>query len=101
MVRNHVLAPDPLGQAVQDAGPDKQNDGKSSPTLRTEAKKLEQETGHERQRADRYDLGEVLLEVALVVTSITLLSGRRTFWHAGIVLTVVGLIVASTALLVH
>jgi hypothetical protein len=66
-----------------------------------EAKKLEQETDHERRRADRYDLGEVLLEVALVVTSITLLSGRRTFWHAGLALTVIGLVVASTALLVH
>jgi hypothetical protein len=66
-----------------------------------EAKKLEQETNHERRRADRYDLGEVLLEVALVVTSITLLSGRRAFWHTGLVLTVIGLVVASTAILVH
>ncbi len=66
-----------------------------------EAKKLEQEATHERRRADRYDLGEVLLEVALVVTSITLLSGRRIFWHAGVVLTVVGLLVASTAPLIH
>jgi hypothetical protein len=67
----------------------------------SEAKKLEQETNHERRRADRYDLGEVLLEVALVVTSITLLSGRRAFWHTGLVLTVIGLVVASTGLLVH
>ena len=66
-----------------------------------EAKKLEQETDHERRRADRYDLGEVLLEVALVVTSITLLSGRQAFWHTGLVLTVMGLVVASTGLLVH
>jgi len=65
-----------------------------------EAKKLEDETQRERRRADRFDLGEVFLEVALVVTSITLLSGRRLFWHAGMVLGAIGLAVAATALLV-
>jgi hypothetical protein len=67
----------------------------------SEARKLEQETSHERDRANRYDLGEVFLEVALVITSITLLSGRRLFWQAGIVLGVVGLVIACTAPLVR
>jgi hypothetical protein len=66
-----------------------------------EARKLENETNHERRRADRFDLGEVFLEVALVVTSITLLSGRRLFWQTGMVLGVIGLAIAATALLVH
>jgi hypothetical protein len=65
--------------------------------INAEAKKLEQETGHERDRADRYDLAEVFLEIGLVVTSITLLSGRRIFWKAGMVLGVVGVVVAGTA----
>ena len=67
----------------------------------SEARKLEQETGHERGRADRYDLAEVFLEVGLVVTSITLLSGRRIFWKAGMLFGVIGLVVASTAPLVR
>jgi hypothetical protein len=66
-----------------------------------EARKLENETGHERRRADRFDLGEVFLEVALVVTSITLLSGRRLFWQAGMVLGAIGLAIAATALVVR
>jgi hypothetical protein len=66
-----------------------------------EARKLEKETGLERRKADRFDLGEVFLEVALVITSITLLTGRRMFWHAGIALGLVGLAVAATGLLVH
>jgi len=66
-----------------------------------EARKLEQETNHERDRADRYDLAEVFLEIGLVVTSITLLSGRRIFWKAGIVLGVIGLVVAGTAPLIR
>jgi hypothetical protein len=65
--------------------------------IEAEAKKLEQETNHERRRADRYDLSEVFLEIGLVVTSITLLSGRRVFWKVGIVLGVIGIAVAATA----
>jgi hypothetical protein len=37
----------------------------------------------------------------LVITSITLLSGRRVFWHAGIVFALTGVVVACTSVLVH
>jgi hypothetical protein len=74
---------------------------KQTEELQSEAKELDRETDLASRRADRYDLGEIFLEVALVITSITLLSGRRMFWHAGLVLGVVGVIVAATALLVR
>jgi uncharacterized protein DUF4337 len=63
-----------------------------------EARKLEDDTSHERRRADRFDLAEVFLEIGLVVTSITLLSGRRWFWYAGTILGITGLMVAGTVL---
>ncbi len=69
--------------------------------IKDEADKLDREVVVERRRADRYDLAEVFLEVGLVVTSITLLSGRRIFWHVGIVLTVVGVVVAVMGAIVH
>jgi len=69
--------------------------------IQEKARDLEQEVAMERKRADRYDLAEVFLEIGLVVTSITLLSGRRIFWHLGIVLSVVGVVVAVTGALVH
>jgi Domain of unknown function (DUF4337) len=69
--------------------------------IQDEARKLEGEVAMERKRADRYDLAEVFLEIGLVITSITLLSGRRIFWHLGIVLGVVGIVVAVTGALVH
>ena len=69
--------------------------------LDAEARHLEQETESERRRANRYDLSEVFLEVALVITSITLLSGRKVFWHGGILLGLVGLIVAASVIYVH
>jgi hypothetical protein len=43
----------------------------------------------------------VFLEIGLVVTSITLLSGRRIFWHLGIVLGVLGVVAAVTGLIIH
>jgi hypothetical protein len=69
--------------------------------IETEARRLESEVAGERARADRYDLGEVFLEVALVITSITLLTRRRIFWSAGLVLGVVGLIIAGTGWMIH
>jgi hypothetical protein len=69
--------------------------------LDSEARKLQQEGEQERQRANRYDLGEVVLEIGLVITSITLLSGRRSFWMLGMMLGVVGLVVAATGVLIH
>ncbi len=69
--------------------------------IKDEADKLVGEVAVERRRADRYDLAEVFLEVGLVVTSITLLSGRRIFWHVGMVLTVVGVVVAVMGAMVH
>jgi hypothetical protein len=69
--------------------------------IEDKAREMEAEVATERNRADRFDLAEVFLEVGLVITSITLLSGRRIFWWLGIVLGVVGIVVASSGFLVH
>lgn len=66
-----------------------------------DARKLQDESKMEARRADRFDLGEVFLEIALVVTSITLLSGRRIFWYTGIVFSAIGVVAALTSLTVH
>jgi Na+-transporting methylmalonyl-CoA/oxaloacetate decarboxylase gamma subunit len=69
--------------------------------LEAKGHELEAEIGLEQQRANRYDLGEVLLEIALVVTSITLMTGRKLFWASGMVSAAVGLLVAASGLLLH
>jgi Domain of unknown function (DUF4337) len=69
--------------------------------IEEEARKLEREVATERSRANLYDLAEVFLEIGLVITSITLLSGRRIFWHLGIVLSVVGVVVAIRGAIVR
>jgi hypothetical protein len=69
--------------------------------LESEARKFELEVLTERFRADRFDLAEVFLEVGLVITSITLLSGRRVFWWLGMVLGVIGIVVSASGFFVH
>lgn len=41
-------------------------------------------------KAKRIDLAEVLLEISLVITSITLLSSIRIFWYGGMIVGVLG-----------
>jgi hypothetical protein len=69
--------------------------------IQDDARKLEDEVAMERRRADRYDLSEVFLEIGLVITSITLLSGRRIFWYLGILFGAVGVLVGATGIMVH
>jgi hypothetical protein len=69
--------------------------------LDAKARETENETELTRRKADRFDLGEVFLEIALVITSITLLSGRRIFWHLGLLLAMAGILVAASVWIVH
>jgi phosphate uptake regulator len=69
--------------------------------IEAEARHLEQEVDTARREADRFDLGEVLLEAALVICSITLLTSRRIFWMIGVITGITGVVVALTGFWVH
>jgi Domain of unknown function (DUF4337) len=69
--------------------------------IEDKAREMEAEVALERDRADRFDLAEVFLEIGLVITSITLLSGRRIFWALGIFLGVIGTVTTLTGFFVH
>ena len=69
--------------------------------IQNEARGLEAEVGHASRRADRFDLGEVFLEIALVVTSITLLTDKRAYWYFGFALATIGVIAAGSGFMVH
>jgi hypothetical protein len=65
------------------------------------AEDLEHEVNLAERRADRYDLGEALLQIAVVLSSITLLTRQRTYFLLGLALGAGGLLIAASALLVH
>jgi hypothetical protein len=69
--------------------------------IHDKAHELEAEVQKEGSRADRYDWSEVLLEIALVITSITLLSGRKIFWYSGMAIALFGVGMILMGALVH
>ncbi|HYB60373.1 MAG TPA: DUF4337 domain-containing protein [Methylomirabilota bacterium] len=69
--------------------------------IEIEAKKLEEDVKTLERRADRFDLAEVLLEAALVVCSITLLTRKRIFWLVGTVAALAALGIAASGFLIH
>jgi hypothetical protein len=48
-------------------------------------------------KADRFDLGEVLLEIGLVIVSITLLTRSRVYWHVGLFVSALGVAASASA----
>ena len=68
---------------------------------RAKAEDFEAQAEHHERQGARYDLGEVCLEAALVITSITLITRRKLFWGMGAALATLGLIIAITASWVH
>ncbi len=62
---------------------------------------FEEQVERAEKRAGRYDLAEALLEIGLVVTSITLLTRQRLYWGLGIGFGVLGLLVAAQGLLLR
>jgi hypothetical protein len=69
--------------------------------LDKQARETENDAEHTRKKGDRFDLSEVFLEIALVITSITLLSGRRMFWRLGLLMAAAGVLVAAWAWMVR
>lgn len=65
--------------------------------IQQEAQNLQSELKQMARRADRFDIGEVLLEIGLVVTSITLLTGRRLYWKLGMIFGALGIVAAASA----
>jgi Domain of unknown function (DUF4337) len=66
-----------------------------------EARDLEAERDLAGRKADRFDGGEAILEIGLVICSVTLLTKRKAFWFAGMLLGAGGLLLAASSLLLR
>jgi len=74
---------------------------KEQSEIEEQAKDLEKESALAQRKANRFDLGEVFLEIALVISSLSLLSRNRFYWFLGIASGLAGLGVAATGFLLH
>ena len=70
-------------------------------TEQNEAQELEAKVHEAEARAIRFDLGEALLEIALVITSVTLLTKSRIYWYMGMVFAALGIASAVTTFFLH
>ena len=71
------------------------------PKEEEKARDLEAEVKKAEAQAARFDLGEALLQIAVVLSSITLFTRRRSYFLGGVGLGAAGLAVAASAWLVH
>jgi Flp pilus assembly protein TadB len=62
------------------------------------AEALETKVEQAEARANRFDLAEALLEIGLVITSVTLLTHSRIYWYFGMVFALGGVVSAASVL---
>jgi hypothetical protein len=72
---------------------------KESKEVKDEATKKEQETRHTEDQALRYDLGEGMLEIGVVMASLYFISRKKLFPVISLVFGVLGLVVAISGVL--
>jgi hypothetical protein len=63
------------------------------------AEAFERKVEEAEARANRFDLAEALLEIGLVVTSVTLLTRSRIYWFLGLVFAAAGIVSALSVIL--
>ena len=74
---------------------------KELPEEQDKARELEAEVALAERHAGRFDLGEALLQIAVVLSSVTLLTRQRMYFYFGLTLGLVGLFIAASSLLLH
>ena len=65
------------------------------------AEALETTVGRAEVRANRFDLSEALLEIGLVISSVTLLTRAKSYWYLGILFSLGGVVSALTVLFLN
>ena len=104
-VKMLTLQPSKEGADVQSAINDDQTQitkwGKQEDEEMKKAKELGDEVRVAESKAGRFDLAEALLEIAVVLASITLLTKHHRYVVVGSILGVVGIAATISALLLH
>ncbi len=65
------------------------------------AHELDNEVKLQERRAARFDIGEALLQIGVIVVSITLLTRRLAYWYLGMAFGAAGIVAALMAFLIH
>jgi uncharacterized protein DUF4337 len=74
---------------------------KDKDQISEKAKELENERAVVSRKEDRFDAGEVVLDIALIICSLTLLTRRKIFWYTSMAIGVVGFFIGISGFLIH
>jgi Domain of unknown function (DUF4337) len=74
---------------------------KDKDQISEKAKELENERAVVSRKEDRFDAAEVVLDIALIICSLTLLTRRKIFWYTSMVIGVVGFFIGISGFLIH
>lgn len=69
--------------------------------IRVKAEDLEREVEITSGRAGRFDTSEIFLEIAIVLCSITLLTGTRSYWRISFISSAIGIVFMVSSFLVR
>jgi hypothetical protein len=69
--------------------------------IQKKAQDFEKEVIHAHHQSDRFDMGELFIELGLVFSSVAILTKRAMFWYVGAGGAVFGLVIALTGFFVH
>ena len=75
--------------------------GSDKDSISEKAKEQENERDLLRAKADRFDAGEGILEIALVICSLTLLTDKKFFWYSAMLIGAVGIVISLGGFLHH
>lgn len=70
---------------------------KEAAEIQDKARDFEKERDAYGERADRFHFGEVFLEIAIVLSSLSILTKRKPFFWAGAISAVAGVVIGITA----
>jgi uncharacterized protein DUF4337 len=94
-----ALAPANAEEKLKKYEKDKSKQEEKGKDIMKEAREKEDETGHAEAQALRYDIGEGLLEIALVLSSLYFISHKKLFPAVGVIAGLAGLVIAITGFL--
>ena len=72
---------------------------KEKEEIKKKAEELQTIAAHDSEINDRCDLGSLMLQIAVVICSVAILSRWHAFWFAGLALGVAGAVMGATAYL--
>lgn len=88
-------------QRAEKYGTDQDRYQKESDEIQDKAKELQEESERKGREALRLHFGEVFLEIAIVISSLAILTKRAPLWWAGLASAAAGAAVAVTAILIR